>query len=337
MLGILIAVAFAGALAGTSIARGTAWAFGLVDRPNPIVPQHRRAVPHLGGFGIAVGFAAALAASALIGVPLLAFPAYAMQGFLVGAAGYLGAGTYDDARPLKPLAKLIVQTTIAIGAVAFGGADAPIEVALAAGGLVAVINAVNLTDVCDGLVGSLAAVALIVIALVSPAAAPIALVLAAACVGFLCFNWAPASIFLGDGGSHLLGFSVGYLWFSIIVDTPSWHLTVAAGLGIAVFVLELLFLVIVRHRRGIPFWRGSPDHLALRLQAAGMSTVRTVQIELVVAALFGAVAFWLASQESVVALGVGIVLAAIAACAVALLYTLEPVPRAGRSREEQPA
>jgi UDP-GlcNAc:undecaprenyl-phosphate GlcNAc-1-phosphate transferase len=331
----LMAVALVGAICGTALARTAAWMLGMIDRPNPIVPQHKRAVAHLGGIGIAIGLLAAVVTSALLGIPLTKLPANTTFGFFVGAIGYLLLGTYDDARPLRPLSKVAGQLVIAVVAIVCSGIGGPLEVAIASLWLVGVTNAFNLTDVCDGLVGSLATIALLVIAVVSPSAAPIALVLAAASVGFLVFNWTPASIFLGDGGSHLLGFSVGYLWLSITVQSASWYTAIAACLGVALFLFELVFLVVVRRRRGIPFWRGSPDHLALRMQAAGWSKSRTIHVAIAVAAGFGGTAIWVARTESLAGIGFGVALIALTACAVTMLYHLEPIPKAGRAREEE--
>jgi UDP-GlcNAc:undecaprenyl-phosphate GlcNAc-1-phosphate transferase len=181
--------------------------------------------------------------------------------------------------------------------------------------------------VCDGLVGSLGVAALIAAAIATgDVAAP---VLAAATLGFLWFNRPPATIFLGDAGSHLLGFAIAYAWLPV----ASWHHAAAAGLGAGVFVLELGFLVIVRSRRGIPFWRGTPDHLALRLQAAGLSKQATIAVALVLAVAFDVLAVWLARAASAIAAAAVSVAIASTIVAVARLYALEPVPRLGRPRE----
>ncbi len=99
----------------------------------------------------------------------------------------------------------------------------------------------------------------------------LALGAAGACIGFLFFNRPPATIFLGDAGSHLLGFllaAVGILHFR---NAPAWTSFVAACLVVAVPLFEFAFLFVIRVRKGIPWWRGSPDHFALRLQARGFS------------------------------------------------------------------
>jgi UDP-GlcNAc:undecaprenyl-phosphate GlcNAc-1-phosphate transferase len=164
--------------------------------------------------------------------------------------------------------------------------------------LVAVVNAVNVTDVCDGLVGSLSAAALVAVAFVSPPLAPVALVLAGATLGFLAFNRPPASIFLGDSGTHLLGFAIGFLWLCALHEAPTWNRAAAALLGLHVFAFELVFLIAVRRARGVSLWRNGSEHYSLYLQRAGLSQQQTVGVSLAAAATCAAVAVWLARSPT---------------------------------------
>jgi UDP-GlcNAc:undecaprenyl-phosphate/decaprenyl-phosphate GlcNAc-1-phosphate transferase len=311
---VLVAIAAIAGATGTWFARWVAWTMGIVDPPNPHVPQHTRTVPRTGGLGIAIG--AAIAGMLAGGLPAPVLGGTRWEGLLLGLGGFLGLGLWDDARPLRPGAKLIAQTTIAgivVGTVRPGAA--PAEVATSIVWLVAIVNAVNMTDVCDGLVGSLAAAALVAVAIVSPALAPIALVLAGATLGFLAFNRPPASIFLGDSGTHLLGFAIGFLWLLALHEAPSWNRAAAALLGVGIFAFELVFLIAVRSLRGVPIWRGSADHFSLRLQRAGLSQRQTVALSLVPAAACAVLAVWLARAPTpgAVTVAAAIVLALAAA------------------------
>ena len=317
----MIAVAFIGGLVGTWLARRIAWRFAIVARPNPIVPQHRQPVAYLGGLGIAIGAGAALATG-------VSAPA----GFVIGALGFTALGTLDDLRPLQPRGKLLAQLAVALAAVVIAAPEASaIDLATRTLWIAVVVNAVNLTDVCDGLVGSLAIIALGASGLAT--GQPLAFVVAGATAGFLWFNRPPATIFLGDAGSHLLGFALGYLWLGAADRAATWHHRAAAVLGVGSFLLELGFLVIVRHRRGLAFWRGSPDHLALRLQAAGLSKQRTIAVAVIPTALLNALAIWLARSSSLLALALAAGLVVVLVLGVARLYALEPVPRFGRPRQ----
>jgi UDP-GlcNAc:undecaprenyl-phosphate GlcNAc-1-phosphate transferase len=61
----------------------------------------------------------------------------------------------------------------------------------------------------------------------------------------------------------------------------------------AVFLLELILLIVIRWRKGIPFWLGSPDHFSLRLQAAGLSRWTTLIVSWLASTLLVLTAVWL--------------------------------------------
>jgi len=268
----LIAGILAGA-AATWWMRGIARRFGWMAAPNPIVPQHRVPTAHLGGLGIALGSAAALAA---VRAPI---PVRALAP-LAPAVGYLSLGLADDLRPLRAGPKLVSQVVLAVLAVALGltarvTGNAILDRAIALLWIVWVVNAVNVTDVCDGLAGGLAAVGLFYVGAIAPSERPVAWAVAGACAGFVVFNRPPASIFMGDAGSLFLGFLLAALPLRILDQVAPWP-----GVGMvlaapATFVFEAVFLIAVRTRRGLRFWSGSPDHFSLRMQAAGMSKWRT--------------------------------------------------------------
>lgn len=292
---VLVATALVAGIVATWLARHLAWRVGVVAPPRPMVPAHVRPVACLGGLGIGAAIAVTATVGTLAGVRVLPVADDAAVAIALGLILYLSLGTVDDVVPLAPAPKLLLQTSAAwlIAIVARPDTSAG-ELAVSVLWIVAVVNAVNLVDVCDGLAGSLAAVALAAVAAVSPSAAPLALVTAAATIGFLAFNRAPASIFLGDGGSHLLGFAIGGLWLLAIHEAPSWNRAASAVLGVGVFGFEVMFLIVVRTRRRLPFWRASPDHVAMRLQAAGLSRGQTVAVALVPATALAALSQWLA-------------------------------------------
>jgi UDP-GlcNAc:undecaprenyl-phosphate GlcNAc-1-phosphate transferase len=295
-LALFLLAAAAGAC-GTLAARALAFRVGMVSRPNPIVAQHTRTVAYLGGAGVAAGWAAALLAAPRLGFAAEA-PGLPLAALAVGAAAFLAIGVWDDARPLSPAAKLLLQGAAAAGAAA-GGIVLPVtgsggvDAALSAFWIVVVVNAVNLTDVCDGLVGGVAVVALLLLAAASPAVRGPALAAAGATAGFLVFNLPPASVFLGDAGAHLLGFVLAALTLADARGLALPHAAARAALVTGVFLFELAFLVAARRRKGIPFWRGSPDHVSLRLQAAGLSRWQTDAVAWSAAAALGGAALLL--------------------------------------------
>ncbi len=290
---VVVAGAGAGA-AGTALVRAIARRTGFVNEPNPIVPQHDRPVAYLGGVGVALGLAAVLAWGAAAGEPV------GLKGLGLGAALFCLLGVVDDARALRPAHKLAAQLVVSAIAVG-GGLTAPVtgapavDAALSVLWIAGVVNAVNFTDVCDGLVAGLAAVGLFALAVLVPALQVPALATAGACLGFLLFNRPPATIFLGDAGSHLLGFLLAGGGIVLFRGAPTGSSALAAVLIVAVPAFEFVFLFWVRVRKGLPWWRGSPDHFSLRLQAAGCSRGGTDAIAWGAAALLAGVAVSLES------------------------------------------
>jgi UDP-GlcNAc:undecaprenyl-phosphate GlcNAc-1-phosphate transferase len=268
-------VAVLAATISTAGVRAFARRAGIVSAPNPIVPQHTRAVAYLGGIGVAAGAAVGIASAAVMGV---SDPAPTV--LVAGALFFLGLGTYDDLRPLRPAHKFGLQIAAALTLALCGLTPAvnktpAIDVGLASLVLVVAVNAVNLTDVCDGLVAGLAALALACWGLLDPSLRAFAWSGAGACLGFLVFNRPPASIFLGDAGSHMLGFALAGLILLSVRRHGDGSMLAAGAIASGVFLFELGFLVVVRARKGLPFWRGSPDHFSLRLQARGLTRAQT--------------------------------------------------------------
>jgi len=262
----------AGAL-GTWLARTFARSLGVVAKPNPIVPQHRKPVAYLGGVGIALGLAAALVWEG-------ALTERSRIAIAIPAALYLALGLVDDLRPLHAGPKLLIQTALAVLAVGLGaGAHptgwAPVDAALSIAWIVLLVNAVNVTDVCDGLVAGLAAIGLGLVGYAVPEYRAVAWGGAGACVGFLAFNRPSASIFMGDAGSLLLGYVVAAATLRLFDRLPRGPAVVMALAAAAPFVFETALLISSRVKLGLPWWRGSPHHFSLRMQAAGLTKWRT--------------------------------------------------------------
>ncbi len=264
----LIPLAAVLAAVATRGARAAALRLGVVSPPDPFVAAHTAPVACLGGVAIAAASAATLA--------LDAGRARLGAGTIVGALLFLAAGLLDDVHRLAITPKLALQIVCASVAAALG-ARLPLTgnpVVDAAGGalfIVMIVNAVNLTDVCDGLVAGLAAIAFLAIGVAEPSLLVPCLAVAGACLGFLAYNVPPASIFLGDAGSNVLGFVLAALLLAALRKPDSTMVGIQAALFVGVPLFELVFVTVARARRGEPWWRGSADHFALRLQAVGLS------------------------------------------------------------------
>lgn len=269
---VLVSSAVLGA-ACTRVAAAVAPRLGMVSAPNRLIPQHTRTVACLGGVAVFVAAAGVAGAARLGGAGGGSLPLGALA---AGAAAFLVLGLWDDWRPLPPAAKLAWQWALALGA-ALAGLRLPltgvaaVDCALAALWIVVVVNAANLVDVCDGLLGCVVVAALVAMGLTRPAVLPVVLPVVGATAGFLVYNLPPARVFLGDAGSHLLGFMLAGVALAAARGVAPWPALPWMALVVGVPLFELVFLAVVRTRKGLPWWRGSPDHFALRLQVAGLS------------------------------------------------------------------
>lgn len=293
---VLLIIAFCFGIMFTWSVRWFALRNHIVNKPNPIVPQHVKPIAYLGGLGIMLALMASSGIAFLFesGIERISATFSVVSPVLFGAIAYTAFGTYDDLVQLKPLPKFIGQTAIAIVCVALGletnlVESKTINILFSIFWILFIINALNFTDVCDGLVGTICLVSFFVIGLLRPDLAVFCFIVAGASGGFLLFNFPRASIFLGDGGSHLLGFLLAVIGINgsvnyHVVDAFVWMILIA---GIPIF--ELIFITTVRINKGLPWWKGSPEHFSLRMQQGGFT--RT-QINIITAVL-AAVIVWI--------------------------------------------
>ena len=265
--------AIALAAAATRICRSVAMRAGLYDEPNPLVPHHREPVAYLGGLGIALSVFTCTSFWFLWDNP---GPDSQVLTLLTGTLGFLILGLLDDLVALRPFKKLILQLLAAgfaanLGFVAAWTDSYTLDCMLSITWIVAVVNAVNFTDVSDGLVAGLSIIALGAMAALLPQQATLILIAAGACGGFLWLNLPPAQIYLGDAGSHFLGSFLALLTITFLQSDGVWLRIPIALLVLGVFSFESVFITAARISKGLPWWKGSPDHFALRLQEAGFN------------------------------------------------------------------
>lgn len=283
----------------TPAVRALACKFGVVDQPSA-----RRAHKHVtargGGVAVVLGVHAACLMIVLFPWPELAGRVNLVwwQHFALASSVLFVVGIIDDIRGMKPLIKLggqaVAGLMMALSGTRFGqllGYDLPVPVdcALVVLWLVAIINAFNLIDGLDGLASGLAIVSALGLAGIlavqqMPGMVLVLLGFIGACLGFLRYNFHPATIFLGDTGSMFLGFTLGIVSLQTFnKDTFLISLTIPLMvLGIPIYDALLAFW-----RRSVRLWsdesgdgakRGimQPDleHLHHRLSKSGLSTRR---------------------------------------------------------------
>ena len=230
---------------------------GIVDRPGPL-KLHQDPVPYLGGAAVFAG----LVVAGLAGRPLA----------LVPMAAALGVGVADDRFDLDPKLRLVAQLGMGAVIAAVQPVHLPglVGVPLVIAVTVVLINGVNLLDGLDMLAGGVVAVAAIGFAvLVHGPDRPVAAALAAALAAFLLYNRPPARIYLGDGGSYLLGASMSLLLAMTWAPGVRGPIGVAAMALVAVPVAELACAIVRRHRAGRSLLSGDRGHPYDRLVERG--------------------------------------------------------------------
>jgi UDP-GlcNAc:undecaprenyl-phosphate GlcNAc-1-phosphate transferase len=283
------------ALYTTPLMREAAIRFGIVDKPDGRLKTQREPVPYLGGLAIYLSFLLALTAT-------LRFDSTEVLGLLLAGAIVLILGLIDDFGVLTPKIKLAGQVvavaTLMNASIYIKLSFLPPAVAIALSflWLLAITNAFNIIDVMDGLAAGVAAAAAAVLFLVAIAngRTTYAVCLAALCgalVGFLRFNLSPARIYMGDAGSLFVGLMLGALSMNNSYTRRNLVASLAPIVILGVPVFDMLFVMYIRHRRGLPVMRGSPDHFALRLRRWRLSTRQTVAASWSATALLGVVGF----------------------------------------------
>jgi len=248
-------------LALTPAAIRLAGRFDLEDDPGGW-KTHPRPTPYLGGAVIlAAAGVAAWVADVDIPVPIL-----------LVTLGLMVVGLIDDVAQLHAWPRLIAElgaaTVVVSAGLGWDTGSAPFDAALTIVWILAVVNAVNLIDLMDGVAGStLCATALGVAGLAAirdeTGLAIGALAVAGACFGFLRFNLAdPARIFLGDGGSMPLGFLAAVGVIAAVQGEPAGEAAPAACLLVGVPLFDAVYRTQLRIRNGVSLMTAGPDSLA---------------------------------------------------------------------------
>lgn len=254
---------------------------------------HKGNIPRLGGIGITLSAALSFVAAVAWIAPSSrqAFP-FDLPSVVVvaGFATMAGLGLADDFLNLKARWKLLVQVAVAIAVVAAGysfrrlalpfglpaiefGYAGPVVTLL---WLVGVMNAINLIDGLDGLAGGVSVIAAGAYTYMAyrngdVATGVMASAVLGAGIGFLFYNFPPASIFMGDAGSLFFGFAVGVLPLSL-ARNGSTAPNLAMGITIALIpILDTVSAIIRRARSRVPFYTPDRMHLHHKLLGFGLS------------------------------------------------------------------
>jgi UDP-GlcNAc:undecaprenyl-phosphate GlcNAc-1-phosphate transferase len=290
---VVAAVVVAGAANGvlTPLVTRLAHHFKWYDIPDSR-KLHTGLIPRIGGLAIflsiALGTSAGTAAMALLDVPLPeALPP--LLAATAGVAMIFAVGLFDDFVPLRARVKLLLQI-IAAAIIAAGGmridsislplfgrlelglATVPVTVFW----IVGMVNSVNLIDGRDGLAGGITAFAAAGLAVVALLQGHLLTAIAAVAVfgavcGFLVYNWPPASIFMGDSGSHLLGFTLAVLPLLDIAGAATLSTLVVPVTLVLIPILDCGAAVLRRVRQRVSLGTADTDHIHFILRDLGLS------------------------------------------------------------------
>jgi UDP-GlcNAc:undecaprenyl-phosphate GlcNAc-1-phosphate transferase len=286
------------------VLRPIARSLDFVDRPGGR-KLHAGEVPVVGGLAMFIGV--------VLGLAVLPELARVPPVFLATAFVFVCLGLLDDRFALSSILRLAIQVaTVVVMAIwgamsvhyvgaAFGAGPTiflpSVAVIVTVMLVVGAVNALNMVDGIDGLAGSLGLVALVAVAGVAAAGAnasvlSLAVVLAAALIGFLAFNL-PLSInrsvrvFMGDAGSMLIGFSLAWMMVALSQDPSTFVAPVTLLWFAAVPIYDLVSTAALRVASGVSPMRADNNHLHHCLLKKGYGPARSLVI-LVVIAVFWA-------------------------------------------------
>lgn len=262
-----------------------AFKIGAVDRPDNR-KVHKKIMPRLGGLAIYIAFLIGCVASMEI--------TWDIFGILLGGTLIVALGVADDVYQLPAKVKLLGQIAAACVLVIF---DIRIEwVNNPLGGyfyldmlsipftifwVISFTNVVNLIDGLDGLAAGVSAIASLTVILVAVQmgyfhVAILTAALAGAIIGFIRYNFNPATIFMGDTGSMFIGYMLAAISVYGAVKTAATIALIVPAIALGLPILDTAFAIMRRYVNGRPIFQPDKGHLHHRLLATGMSHKETV-------------------------------------------------------------
>ena len=301
------------------LVRDVANARGWATAPESARHMHQEPVPRLGGIAILGAMVLVVAVAALASQLLhlgYSFPVKTFLGLLGPTLVIFGLGLADDFRPLSPYLKFGVQI-LAAGWLFLNGCrvtrfqllfgdkelGSVAALALTVFWVLLITNAFNLLDGLDGLAAGSALFSSLVVFIVSlvtgnTLAEVVTIALAGAIVGFLRYNFNPATIFLGDCGSLVIGFVLSAV---SLASSEKASTAVAVAIPVVSFglpILDTFMAVLRRFLNGKPLFRADDEHIHHKLLQRGLSHRQAVVVLYAVSACFALISLPLLSPKS---------------------------------------
>ena len=300
----LFAAALLTSLAATPLARRIAVKLGAIDKPTGR-RVNKVPVPHMGGIAIFCGIAAAFAVqyvgTMFLGWPVVLVPSPKLRVnywmLVLAFCVIFTTGLLDDKFSLKPAQKLAGQVLAAVIAVAgglvIGDISSPLGPEFISLGwlaypvtviyLVAYVNIINLIDGLDGLAAGISAIASFTMFVLSVMAgrldaAALSIAVTGSSLGFLRYNFHPASIFMGDSGSLTLGFALGCSSLLSVTRFAGLTTIIVPLVIAAVPILDTLSAIVRRTRAHVSIGQADRGHIHHRLMDEGFDQRQAVLV-----------------------------------------------------------
>ena len=287
----------------TPLIKRLAFKINAIDIPKDERKIHKKPIPLLGGLSIYIAF--------IIGIIIKVGPLEQWEkGIIIGATIIIIGGILDDIKELRPWQKLMFQLIASLCVIyygiyiknitnPFGGEDAffnigRFSIPFTVLWIIGITNALNLIDGLDGLAAGVALISSITIMVIAvmasrSSAALLTAVLIGAIAGFLPYNFNPASIFMGDTGSQLLGFLLSVISLQGAIKSAATFAIVVPILTLGLPIYDTLFAMIRRKLNGKPIMQGDRGHLHHRLLDLGLTQRQVVLVMYLMSACLGAI------------------------------------------------
>lgn len=300
-----------------------AFKIGAIDKPDNR-KVHKKIMPRLGGLAIYIAFMAGVISSLEL--------TWDIVGILIGGTVIVIVGVLDDKYQLPAKVKLLGQIVAACILVLFdiriewlnnpfGGyfyLDTFISVPLTIFWVISFTNVVNLIDGLDGLAAGVSAIASVTVILVAVQMgyfhiAVMTAALAGGIIGFIRYNFNPATIFMGDTGSMFIGYMLAAVSVYGAVKTAATIALIVPAIALGLPIMDTAFAIMRRYTNGRPIFQPDKGHLHHRLLAMGMNQKQAVLLMYGISAVLGiAAVLWAEVDGFYAALIIAVIITAVA-------------------------
>lgn len=276
----------------------------VIDIPKDNRRIHKKPIPLLGGLAIYFSFILTLILKS-------GSVTKSETGIIIGATIIVIGGFLDDKFDIRPWQKLLIQIVAAVSLIVYGirieritnpisSAELYINIGilfipLTIIWVVGITNALNLIDGLDGLAAGVAFISAVTIFIIASfndrsEAAVLTSILAGAILGFLPYNFNPATIFMGDTGAQLLGFLLAAISIEGAIKSAATFAIAVPILALGIPIYDILFAMIRRKLNGRPIMQADKGHLHHRLLDMGLTQRQAVIIMYLISAVLGSFA-----------------------------------------------